>query len=104
MPRIFFTGAMAHFPCTTDHALLCEIAQTWHAFDAEHCWCRRVHSAPVPWGYSREALQRRKTNFNRNWADYRDLRLPSTRRIVRVIRKAESVHGISAVDRSTGLY
>lgn len=109
IPRIFFTGAMAHFPYTTDDSALAEldewiVTQTWLAVNRRRATLGSiVASAPVPWGLSRDSLRHCQTTSTVTGRAI-DLRLPSTRRIVRVIRKAVSVHGVSAVDRVTDLY
>lgn len=109
IPRIFFTGIVAHFPYTTDDAVLEDLdewilTQTWLALSRREALLRpRIAITPTPWGYSREALRHCQSVSGRTGRTV-DLRLPSTLRMVRVVRRAVGVHGVKSVDRTLDLY
>jgi RNA-directed DNA polymerase len=109
IPRVFFTGVVAHFPYTTDDSVLEEldewiVTQTWLALARREALLRPgVSIIPTPWGLSRDELRRCRSTSGRTGRTV-DLRLPSTLRMVRVIRRAVSVHGVASVDRTLDLY
>lgn len=109
IPRTYFTGAISHFPYTTDDTVLHDldewiVTQTWLALQRRESLLRGITALkPVPWGMCREALRHCRTVSSTSGQSI-DLRIPSTIRMVKTIRKAVSVHGVSAIDRSNGLY
>lgn len=109
IPRIFFTGMVAHFPYTTDDGILEDldewiVTQTWLALARREALLRpHVLATPTPWGLSRDDLRRCRSTSGRTGRTV-DLRIPSTLRIVKVIRRAVSIHGVASVDRTLDLY
>jgi hypothetical protein len=109
IPRIFFTGVVAHFPYTTDDTILEEldewiVTQTWLTIARRRALLRpHTAASPTPWGLSRDELRQCRSTSGRTGRTV-DLRLPSALRMVKVIRRAVSVHGVASVDRTSDLY
>lgn len=109
IPRLTFTGIMAHFPYTTDDRVLDEldewiVTQAWLALQRrEKLLGSAVSLKPRQWSLSREALRHAKSTSSRTGREI-DLRMPSAVRMVRVMRRVVNAHGAGAVDSSTDLY
>lgn len=100
---------VAHFPYTTDDGILEDldewiVTQTWLALARREALLRpHVLATPTPWGLGRDDLRRRRSTSGRTGRTV-DLRIPSTLRMVKVIRRAVSIHGVASVDGTLDLY
>ncbi|MBE6484895.1 MAG: hypothetical protein E7Z96_09075 [Actinomycetaceae bacterium] len=109
IPPMSFEGVMSFFPLISDEGSLRELdewiaTRIWLALRKRTNLLRAAELTPPPPHMLQKAQLVNFTSRSARTGDLVDLRMPSVRRIARVIRLAVSTHGLDIVARRTPLY